>query len=136
MGHDAVSEKSVDAMAGAVEKLVGDHKLQRLMLFLQRSDRGNGNDPLHAQLLKAVNIGAKIQLAGQDAVSAPVTRQERNFAAFQRAQDVGVRGLAERRLQAYLFNFGEPRHGVQPAAADNSNFCLWQRFPREFDIGP
>ena len=35
MGHDAVPKKSIDAVARAVEKLVGDDELQRLMLFLQ-----------------------------------------------------------------------------------------------------
>ena len=49
-----------------------------------------------AQLLEAVNVGAEIQLGGKNAVSAAVAGQERNFAAFQRAQDVGVRRLAER----------------------------------------
>ena len=80
-------------MAGAVEKLVGDHELQRLVLFLQRSDGGDGNDPLHAELLEAVNVGAEIQLGGQNAVSASVAGQKRNLAAFQRAQDIGVGGL-------------------------------------------
>ena len=131
VGHDAISEERVHTVAGAVEKLVGDHKLQGLMLFLQRSHGGNGNDPLHAQLLEAINVGPEIQLGGQNAVSAAVTGQERDFTAFQRAQNVGVRGFAERRLQAYLFDFGEAGHGVQPAAANDSDFCLWQRSPRK-----
>ncbi len=38
MGYDASSEESVDAMAGAVEKLVGDHKVERLVLFFKRAD--------------------------------------------------------------------------------------------------
>ena len=35
MGHHAVTEKSIDAVAGAVEELIRDNKLQRLVLFLQ-----------------------------------------------------------------------------------------------------
>ena len=60
MRDHAVAEKSIHAMAGAIEELVGDHEIQRLVFFLQRSHGGNGNDALDAQLLEAVNIGAKI----------------------------------------------------------------------------
>jgi len=35
-------------------------------------------------LLEAVNIGAKIEFARQNAVAASMPRQKRNFAAFQR----------------------------------------------------
>ena len=105
MGHDAVAEERIHAVAGAIEKLVGNHELQRLVLFLQRSHGGDGNDPFHAQLLEAINIGAEIQFAGKNAVPASVTRQERHFAALQRAQDIGVGRLAERRLQAHFSYF-------------------------------
>ena len=62
------------------------------MLFLQRADGGDGQDALDAELLEAVDVGAEVQLAGQDAVAASVPRQEGDAAAFQRAQDVSLRG--------------------------------------------
>ena len=111
----------------------GIDEFQRLMLFLQRPHGGNRNDPLGAQLLKSVNIGAKIQLAGENAVSPPVARQECNFAAFERPQDVGIRRLAERRLEAHLFNFSEAGHRVQPAPAYDPDFRLRQSSPQGFE---
>ena len=33
--HHSAAEKSIDAMPGAIEELVGDHEIQRLVLFLQ-----------------------------------------------------------------------------------------------------
>ena len=95
---DAVAEKSVDAMAGAVEELVGDHEVERLVLFLQRADRGNRNDALDSQLLEAVNVRAEIQFAGQKSVPAPMARQKGDFASFERAQNIGVGRIAKRSL--------------------------------------
>ena len=37
VSHHAVAEKSIHAMAGAIEELVGDDEVERLVLFLQRS---------------------------------------------------------------------------------------------------
>src|SRR5208337_3188807 len=96
--HHAAAEKSVYAMASAIEKLVGDDEVQRLMLFLQRSDCGDRNDALDSKLFEAVNIGAEIQLAGQDAMAASMARQERHSAALDRAAHVGVRRRAEWRF--------------------------------------
>ena len=107
MRDNAVSEKCVHAMTGAIEELIRDHKIQRLVLFLQRSHRGDGHDALDAQLLEAVNVGAEIQFAGKDAMAAPVTRQESDLAALERAADVGVRRRAERSLEALLPYFGQ-----------------------------
>ena len=60
VGHQSVAEKRVDAVAGAIEELVGNDEIQRLMLFFQRSDGGNRNDAFDSQLLEAVNVGAEI----------------------------------------------------------------------------
>ena len=105
MRYHAATEKSVDPMAGAVEELIGDNEIQRLMLFFQRSDRGNGNDALDAELLEAMNVGAEVQFTGQDAVASPVARQECDLAAFERAADIGIRRRAKRRLQLALPSF-------------------------------
>src|SRR5205823_4384212 len=53
--HHAVSKKSIYPVTRAVEELIRDHELQRLVLFFQRPDRGDGDDAFHAQLLEAVN---------------------------------------------------------------------------------
>ena len=65
------------------------------MLFLERSHGGDGEDALDAELLEAVNVGAEVQLAGQDAVAASVTREEGHAAALQRAENISLRRRAE-----------------------------------------
>ena len=71
-----------------------------------------------------MNIGAEIEFAGKNAVSARVARQKGHFAALERAADVGVGRRAERRLHAYFFYFCQPWHGIQTAATDNANLRL------------
>src|SRR5579863_2949633 len=72
MGDDAATKKSIHAMTGAVEELIGYHELEWLVLFLERSDGRNGDDPLDAELLESVNVGAEIELARHNSVAASV----------------------------------------------------------------
>src|SRR5215469_10405399 len=123
---NSVSEESIHAVACAIEELVGDHEVEGLVLFLQRSDRGDGDDALDAQLLEPVDVSTEIQFAGQDAVAASVTREEGHLTAFERTANVGVGSCAERSLQPNFFDSGEARHGIQATAPDDSNFRLGQ----------
>ena len=109
-----------------VEELVWNDELKRLMLFFQRTDSRNGNDALDPELLEAMNVGSEIQFAGQDAVPAPVSRQKGYLATLKRTEHIGVRGRAERRLQLDFVHLAQPRHRIQPTAADDSDFRLWQ----------
>ena len=51
--------------------------------------------------------------------------------AFQRSQNIGVGGIAKRRLHLDFLNSGEAGHGVEPAAANDSNFRLCAKPPRK-----
>src|SRR6266700_2877031 len=73
-----------------------------------------------------MNVGTKIEFAGQEAMATTVARQKRDFAAFQRATYIGVGRGAERRLHPHFFDPGQPGHRVEPAAADDSDFRLCQ----------
>ena len=53
------------AVTRAIEELVRDHEVQRLVLFLQRANRAKRENSLHSQLFHAVDVGAKIQLGRQ-----------------------------------------------------------------------
>ena len=75
---------------------------ERRVLLLERADRGDGEDPLHAQRLHGVDVGPEVELAGQDPVAAAVAGQERDAPAFERAHHEVVRGRAERRLHRDL----------------------------------
>ena len=63
MSDNASPKKCIHPMPSAIKKLIRYHKIQRLVLFLQRSDRRHGHDSANAQLLEAVDIGAEIQFA-------------------------------------------------------------------------
>src|SRR5438128_1267330 len=93
VGDDAVAKKSIDAMARAIKELIGDDELHRLVLFLQRTNRGNGNNALDYELLKAINVGSKIQLGKKNAMPKPIACNERDLSAFQSAENVGIASL-------------------------------------------
>src|SRR5580698_1427493 len=113
-------------MKGTVDKLIGNDEIRRLMFFLQRSDSRYGKYPLHAQRLQRVDICAKVQLRGQQLVSAPMPCQKDNLPPLQVPQNKCIAWLSERRVDALLARVRKTGHGVQPAAPDNSNFCLLQ----------
>src|SRR5947207_5929867 len=55
-----VAKKCIHAMACAVHKLVGNQELQRLVLFLQRTDGRHGKNSLNAKLLETVDIRPEV----------------------------------------------------------------------------
>ena len=118
----ALAEKRRDAPTGAIDKLIGNHEIERLVLFFERSDRAQRQNALHAQRLESVDIGAKIQLRRRNPVTTPVPRQKRDFPARQLPDHVVVRRRAPRRLDRALLLRFKFRHRVQPAAADDSDF--------------
>ena len=126
VGDDAVAEERVDAVAGTVEELVGDDEVERLVLLFERSDGGDGDDALDAELLESVNIGTEVEFAGHQDMAATMPGEESDLAALERAADVGVRWSAEGRTNFYFFDFGEAGHGIEPAATDDSDLRLRQ----------
>ncbi len=119
--HQAFAKKSGDPAARAVEKLVGDHELQRRMFFLQRSHRAERHDALDAQRLESVNIRAKVQLRRRMAMAAAVARQKRDLFARELPDDIRVRRHAPRRFDRHFFVRGKAGHRIEAAPADNSD---------------
>ena len=70
--NQSLAEECIDAMARAVDELLGNNEIKRTMLFLQRSDSRQRNDALHAKLLESVDVGAEVQLGRHQAVPATV----------------------------------------------------------------
>src|SRR5271169_1190085 len=89
---DSVAKESGDAEARAIEELVGDEEIERRQVVAERADCADRDDSLDAQELHCENIGAKIDFAGREAMSASVAREEHHAAAFQRSGDECVRG--------------------------------------------
>ena len=55
-----------------------------------------------------------------------VAREEGDFAAFEGAEGEDFAGVAEGGFDAVFRDVGEAVHVVEPAAADDANFCLRQ----------
>ena len=126
----SLAEERARPQEGAVDELVRHHELRRLVLFLQRAHRRHGDDALHAQQLHREQVGAKVDLARQQPMAAPMPRQKRDPAPFQLAQHQLVRRLAKRRLHGDFLCVRKARHGIEPTAADNPDLCLLQIFLR------
>ena len=106
MPYDPMSKESRLAMKGPVDKLVRDDEVGRLVLFLERADRGDREDPLDAQLLHCEDVRAEVQLRRQQQVSPTVPGKKGHFAPRQIAEHEGVRRLAERGCDALFFDVG------------------------------
>src|SRR6185312_12656897 len=104
-----------------VEELIGDDDVERLVFLLEAADGARRQDPLDAEHLEAVDVGAEVQLRRQDAMPDAVPRQEGDPLAAQRADHVRPRGIAKRRRDPPLLAIGHLRHVVQAAAADDAD---------------
>ena len=73
-----------------------------------------------------MNVGAKVQFAGKNAVAASVAGKECDASSFQCTQYECVRRRAKRGLHGSFLNSGQPRHGVKSTASNDSDFSLRQ----------
>src|ERR1700730_17719273 len=121
MRDNATAKKRGDPMTGAIVKLVGNQKIQRLQIFLQGADRAHGDDSLDAQLFHRMNVGAVIDLRRKEAVPARVAREEGDTLSLERTHHKGVGWIPKGRSDAHLAWLLEPRHVVKTAASDDAN---------------
>jgi phenylalanyl-tRNA synthetase alpha subunit len=56
--------KNVETRASAVEKLVGDQKIERRQILAQRAYGADRNDAFHAEHFHRADIGAVVDFAG------------------------------------------------------------------------
>ena len=75
---EATAEERADAALGPIEELIGHDDVERPVLLPQAADGAGRQDPLDAEHLEAVDIGAEVQLRRQDAMAGAVARQKRH----------------------------------------------------------
>src|SRR5580765_3492788 len=63
-------------------------------------------------------------------MASPVARQECDLTALEHSADISVRRRSKRRLHPHFLYFRQPRHFVEAAAADYSDFRLSQSSSR------
>ena len=57
------------------------------MLQFERTDGGDGDDPLHAKFFHGEDVSAEVQFAGKETMTAAVACQEGHMPPFQFAGD-------------------------------------------------
>src|SRR5262249_44719424 len=119
--HQPIAKKCGSAAHRAIDELIRHDEIERAVLLLERTDRGERKDSLHAQSFHAINVRAIVQLRRRVAMASPMARKERHFMPDKLAHDVFIGRPAPRRLDTALFFSFESGHRVQPAAPDNSN---------------
>jgi hypothetical protein len=113
------AEESGGALEGPIHELIGDDHVQRRVFLLERAHGGDGEDALHAQRLQGVDVGAEVDLAGRDAMAAPVAGQEGDLAPLERPEDEDIGRRTERGLHRDLVRVRHAAHLVEAAAADD-----------------
>src|SRR5476651_2480387 len=81
---DPVSEERADARLRAIEELIGHEQVERFVFLFQAADSARRDNPLYAEDLEAVDVGAEVELGWQDAVPHAMTREEGDLLAPQR----------------------------------------------------
>ncbi len=122
VADEPVAEKRGHAKLRAVHKLIGNQKLHRLKLLLQRTDRAHGNNSLDAKQFHGVDIRAEVNLGRQNAMAAAVTRQKRHPLPFQSSDHHRVGRLAKRSADLSLNDVLQAGHRIKAAATDDSDF--------------
>ena len=133
MRHDTVPEKGGLAAEGAVEELIGHHKVPGNDLLAEAADRTGRHQPHDAELLHRVDVGAEVQLARLDPVAAAVARQEGDAALAEAPDDDLVGRVSEGRRQPDPLDLAEFGELVEAAAADDAEgrgSCIHGRFLR------
>ncbi len=122
MGHDAAPEEGVMLTAArAIEKLVRQQHITRMVLLLQAAHGCHGNDPAHVQAAQRPDIGPVIQLGGQEAMPFAMPGQENDPPTGEITRDERVAGRAKGRGDADFLPVGESVEVVEAGAADDAN---------------
>ena len=120
MGDNTPAKEGTDAPPGAVDELVGNDNMAGRNLLFQTAHRPHGNQAPRAQLFHPIDIGAEIQLGGQDSVATAMTRQENHANAVELANKIVIRRRAKRRLNAHPLAVLNAVHLIQTAATNNT----------------
>src|SRR6185369_1769115 len=70
-----------------IEKLIGNHHVQRRVLLLQGTDSRRRENAFNAQQLHRVDVSAKRNLSRNQTVTASMTRKKCNSFTFERSDD-------------------------------------------------
>ncbi len=70
-------------MKCAIDELIGNDEVGRLMFLFKRSNGGHREDALDAEFLEGVNVRAEVQFRRKYAMAATMACEKSYFAAFE-----------------------------------------------------
>ena len=127
MADNPVAEEGRVAGKRPVDELVRYDEVRGLVLFLQAADGRDREDGCDAGGLQRVDVRAERELGRENAMAFAVAREKDDAAAFKRAEDERVRGIAKGSGDGLFVDAGEAGHGVTAAAADDADLGLGGR---------
>src|SRR5262249_38663758 len=117
----AKKRRLLHAPAGPIEKLIGNHHIERRILFLQRSDCRRRENTLNTKELHRIDVRAKWNFCRRESMTTPVTRQESNSFTFERADDERIRRWSKRSVNFDFFDGSQLRHLVKATATNDAD---------------
>src|SRR5262249_7648632 len=125
VGRNTIAEKSVlCSPAGSIVELRGEKHVTRRILLLQAADRGDANDPAHAQRTKGINVGPLISFVWKKAMATPVTWKKVNRAPREVASNDCIRRTTKRSMNFVLFWIAKAFDLIEAAPTDDANCRL------------
>lgn len=118
-GDGAVVERVV-ATLGAVNELVGDHKVAGFDFSLKGSDGAGGDDRFDTKFVESPDVGAIVDFVRREGVVPSVAGEEGDFAAGDFGEHDAVGGRAVGRID---FDFGDVfEEAVEAGAPEDADF--------------
>src|SRR5690606_28002456 len=122
VGDDAATEKAVvKGSLGPIDELIDEDDVARFVSALESADSADAENPFHAETSECPDVGAVVQFARQDAVTAAMAGKEDDLAAFQSAGQEVTGRISERSFDFDPLGVDEAFDVVQAAPADNAN---------------
>src|SRR5688572_1982653 len=117
----AKESRFLNAGPGAIEKLIGNHHVERGIPFLQRTHGRSREQTFYAQQFHAVDICPVRNFRGCEAMTTSMAREKGYALIFQGSHNESVRRIAKRRFDFHLFDVPKFGHLVEATAANNSD---------------
>src|SRR5215468_7904957 len=118
---------------GAVEELIGQHNVARLVARLQRPNRADTDNPGHSKFFHSPNVCTVIQFARKNPMTTTMPRQEHNLSPGQPASQQCIRRRAKRGFHLDPFLAGKTLNMIKTAAANHTDPML--RHGRSYNEG-
>ncbi len=121
MRDEAIVEEGRGAPLGVVDELVDSDEAAGWQLLAQRTDRRDRENVGAPRAFERIDIGARVELPGQYAVSAAMAREEADLDMADPSAEDFIGRLAPRRVHRDPLLVFQRLDGVETRTADNAD---------------